>query len=201
MGNRISKLLKRLFDYPIKRKPICFFRSEDFTTTGEPISKDVEQERSQLTEYDKLVQSFYTRLDQERQSDLKTVEKDVRTSFEKIAEQYPGWDDVTVSNLHNLFLLFDNNMNGMLDYEDFASILECLGDTHTYEERKEKFTSADTDLNGWITYDEYLSVIFNFDPPDQYGLTGLAKLAVLKAENVHFVTQLSVGEQLEYGLF
>lgn len=34
MGNKISRILKRLFDYPIKRKPICFYRQEDFSSTG-----------------------------------------------------------------------------------------------------------------------------------------------------------------------
>lgn len=36
MGNRLSSIINRLFDYPIKRKPICFHRQEDFTSTGEP---------------------------------------------------------------------------------------------------------------------------------------------------------------------
>lgn len=38
MGHHVSVLvssLGRFFEYPVKRKPICFYRQEDFTATGE----------------------------------------------------------------------------------------------------------------------------------------------------------------------
>lgn len=34
MGNILKNLAHRIFEYPIKRKPICFFRQEDFSSTG-----------------------------------------------------------------------------------------------------------------------------------------------------------------------
>lgn len=37
MGNNFSTFfsgLGRFFEYPVKRKPICFYRQEDFTATG-----------------------------------------------------------------------------------------------------------------------------------------------------------------------
>lgn len=39
-----------------------------------------------------------------------------------------------------------------------CAVLESLGDETSMEIRKEKFTLADTDNDGWITYDEFLSV-------------------------------------------
>lgn len=40
------------------------------------------------------------------------------------------------------------------------------------------------------------------NPVDEEGkITGLAKLCYDVAENIRFVSSLSVGEQLEYGLF
>lgn len=39
MGNQISAVingLARFVEYPVKRKPICFYRQEDFTATGRP---------------------------------------------------------------------------------------------------------------------------------------------------------------------
>ena len=39
-----------------------------------------------------------------------------------------------------------------------GAVLESLGDESTMEVRKEKFRLADTDNDGWITYDEFLSV-------------------------------------------
>lgn len=39
-----------------------------------------------------------------------------------------------------------------------CAVLESLGDETTMEVRKEKFTNADSDNDGWVTYDEFLSV-------------------------------------------
>lgn len=39
-----------------------------------------------------------------------------------------------------------------------GAVLESLGDETLMDVRKEKFTNADTDNDGWITYDEFLSV-------------------------------------------
>lgn len=40
MGHQLSTAfsgLGRFFEYPVKRKPICFYRQEDFTATGNKI--------------------------------------------------------------------------------------------------------------------------------------------------------------------
>lgn len=136
MGQRISSILKRLFDYPIKRKPICFYRQEDFASTGcgfhffgwffafmvlfvgEPLPKDEQEQTGPPTEYDKLVQSFYTRLLAQRRHNKQMQEKNRRWSVQRVMERFEGWNEMTIGNLHSLFLLFDNNRNGMLNYED-----------------------------------------------------------------------------------
>lgn len=51
MGSRVSAIVNRLFDYPIKRKPICFHRQEDFTSTGEPIPRNENVTSEPPTEY------------------------------------------------------------------------------------------------------------------------------------------------------
>lgn len=202
MGNRISSILKRLFDYPIKRKPICFYRQEDFASTGEPLPKDEQEQTGPPTEYDKLVQAFYAKLLAQRRHNKQMQEKNRRWSVQKVIERFPGWNEMTVENLHSLFLLFDNNKNGMLSYDDFSAVLESLGDENPAELRKQKFDEADGDMDGWISYDEFLSVVYGINPPDEAGnLRGLAKLCLDVAENIRFVSSLSVGEQLEYGLF
>lgn len=101
-------------------------------------------------------------------------------------------------------------------------MLESLGDDNSGELRKKQFDKVDADSDGWISYDEFLSVsnklfsalfilhlilsylklVYNMNPPDEEGnLKGLAKLCYDVAENIKFVSSLSVGEQLEYGLF
>lgn len=201
MGNRINAILNRIFDYPIKRKPICFYRQQDFASTGEPLPVVDHDRRGPQTEYDKLVDSFYTKLLDHRSESREFHEKNRRWSMQNIVSKYPGWDDMTISNLHNLFLLFDNNLNGMLNFEDLSALLESLGDENTTDIRREKFDEADSDSNGWINYDEFLSLVYNFDSPQANKLNGLGKLCYDVAENIKFVSSLSVGEQLEYGLF
>lgn len=114
--------------------------------------------------------------------------------------RFPGWNEMTIENLHNLFLLFDND-NGMLGFEDFSAILESLGDENPIDVKRHKFDETDTDLDGWISYDEFLALVYGFNEMTDDELVGLAKLCFDVAENIRFVSNLSVGEQLEYGLF
>ncbi|XP_073953974.1 uncharacterized protein [Choristoneura fumiferana] len=204
MGNNFSTFfsgLGRFFEYPVKRKPICFYRQEDFTATGDPVRKPSETPKAAMTDYDKLVDLFYKRLAEQRQYNQEMKELDRRWSTQKVVRRFAGWNDVTIANLHSLFLLFDNQANGMLGFDDFGAVLESLGDESTMELRKEKFAEADTDNDGWITYDEFLSLIYNYNPQEEGQLSGLALLCNDIAENIQFVSNLTVGEQLEYGLF
>lgn len=135
MGNRLNAILNRLFDYPIKRKPICFYRQEDFASTGmflnkhivfknihiylgEPLPKMKKEQKGPPTEYDKLVEAFYSRLLAQRRHTRQMQEKNRRWSVQKVMKRFPGWNEMTIANLHSLFLLFDNNLNGMLSFED-----------------------------------------------------------------------------------
>lgn len=38
--------------------------------------------------------------------------------MQQVVERFPGWNEVTIANLHSLFLLFDNQSNGMLGFDD-----------------------------------------------------------------------------------
>ncbi|XP_065172071.1 alpha-actinin A-like isoform X2 [Atheta coriaria] len=183
--------------YHIKKPSTNF---EDFSSTGDPLPKDDASQHGPMSEYDKLVQSFYARLLEQRRAHMEEEEKNEYQGT-KGSTKYPGWDDMTIANLHSLFLLFDKNLNGMLNYDDFSAVLESLGDETSNDYRKQMFDDIDRDMDGWITYDEFLEVIYHFHPQEGDTLTGLAKLCFDIAENIKFVSALSVGEQLEYGLF
>nr|CAD7407871.1 unnamed protein product [Timema cristinae] len=203
MGNTLNAIVKRIFDYPVKRKPICFYRQEDYSSTGEPLADegDKKKPKEPVTEYDKLVQDFYSRLLAQRKTTVAMQEKNRRWSMQKVMKQFPGWNETTIANLHSLFLLFDNRQNGMLSLDDFCAVLESLGDESTMEERKSRYEDTDKDNDGWISYDEFLSLVYNFNPPVDGEMEGLARTCFEVAENIRFVSGLSVGEQLEYGLF
>lgn len=47
----------------------------------------------------------------------------------------------------------------------------------------------------------FFQAIYNFNPPQNGLLQGLGKLCFEASENIRFVSNLTVGEQLEYGLF
>lgn len=118
MGNKIGSILNRLFDYPIKRKPICFYRQEDFSSTGEPLPKTDADTKGPMTEYDKLVENFYEKLLEQRRQTTELMEKNRKYTMQKVIEKFPGWNELSISHLHSLFMLFDKNLNGMLSFED-----------------------------------------------------------------------------------
>lgn len=90
MGNSLNSILKRMFDYPIKRKPICFYRQEDFSSTGEPLPKEDQEQVAPPTEYDKLVQAFYNRLLAQRRHNRQLQEKNRRFSVQKVHKNMFG---------------------------------------------------------------------------------------------------------------
>ncbi|CAG2062713.1 unnamed protein product [Timema podura] len=122
---------------------------------------DKKKSKEPVTEYDKLVQDFYSRLLAQRKTTAAMQEKNRRWSMQKVMKQFPGWNETTIANLHSLFLLFDNRQNGMLSLDDFCAVLESLGDESTMEERKSRYEDTDKDNDGWISYDEFLSVSIN----------------------------------------
>lgn len=89
----------------------------NFWLPGEPI-KAPPAEKEALTEYEQLVNSFYENLKAKRKSTKLMQEQNRRRNVKKVLKKFPGWDELTVSNLHNLFLLFDENKNAMLNVED-----------------------------------------------------------------------------------
>lgn len=146
------------------------------------------------TEYEKLNQILNNRLLAQRHQG-----RENKQTLEDM-QRYPGWNMLTISNLHNLFSLFAENRNGMLDFDGFSAVLNSLGDESSCEYRKQKFDETDMDLDGLVSYEEYLDIVYNFNKQNGNTLTGLAKLVYDATENTKFVSSLSVGEQLEYNL-
>ena len=70
-----------------------------------------------------MVNSFYESLQAKRKVTKLMQEQNRRHSLKKLLKKFPGWDEMTLSNLHNLFLLFDDNKNAMLTLEDLYVFL------------------------------------------------------------------------------
>lgn len=89
----------------------------NYISSGEPIKAQA-SEKIQTTEYEELLNSFYENLKAKRKMTKLMQEQNRRLSMKKVLKKYPGWDEMTISNLHNLFLLFDDNKNAMLALDD-----------------------------------------------------------------------------------
>ncbi|RZF42641.1 hypothetical protein LSTR_LSTR001436 [Laodelphax striatellus] len=201
MGNYSSKVFKRLFDYPIKEKPICFVRQEDYSSTGEPVETG-DDDKEAMTQYDNLCNAFFSRLLVERRQSKLLREKDYETAIKSLLETFPGWNEMTMTHLQGIFHLFDKKHSGLIDFKEFCSLVESFGDDSTKDARRVAFEQTDSDMDGQINYNEFLSVIYNYDPPDEEGnIQGLALKCRTIAEDINFVSKLTVGEQIEYGLF
>lgn len=140
------------------------------------------------TDLDDFQMKFYSNLLRERR--LNREQKGRSSSMKQSVRDYPGWDETTLSNIHSLFLLFNNRENGMLNFINFSAILESLGDTNTYEEKRKHFDLADSDKDGWLSYDDFVKLMFYMNPidPDTQEITGVARLCRETADNIKFVT-------------
>lgn len=104
MGNRLNRILTRLFDYPIKRRPICFYRQEDFSSTGEPLAKADREQVAPPTEYDKLVQAFYNRLLAQRKHSKQLQDKNRRFSVQRVTKLWSKLLDNNLSSIYSFYV-------------------------------------------------------------------------------------------------
>ncbi|RZC40792.1 uncharacterized protein BDFB_004391, partial [Asbolus verrucosus] len=189
MGAFLGKIWNRFWEFPIKRKPICFYMQKNFTTTGEEKFEDEEEvEDDPFKELqDKIVEK------------LTQASKEDENWHENL---FPHWDKLTIDNLNNIFILFASSTNGMMDFHNFCKCLDSFGDSTPRTIRLEKFKKQDTDEDRFINYDEFLSLVYNFDSVDEIErLRGVAKTCYDLAQQIRSVNSLSIGEQLQQGLF
>ncbi|VEN58784.1 unnamed protein product [Callosobruchus maculatus] len=105
MGIRLSRLLSRIFDYPLKsNRPdiiTCHQSGIDNTTRGK-------------SDYDLVVEEFTKRLLEKRQQNRSSINGKSWEEREFLLK-FPGWNESTVGYLHSLFLSCYNQKDKMLD--------------------------------------------------------------------------------------
>ncbi|XP_015834220.1 uncharacterized protein LOC103312511 [Tribolium castaneum] len=189
MGAVLGGFWARLAEFPIKRKPICFHLQKNFTSTGEEI---IDESEAQTDAYDELQNAFIKKLEETR-----------RKNENWLRETFPYWDQLVVDNLNNTFiLLVSDSRNGMMDFQHFCWFLDSLGDATSSDLREQKFAKYDSNEDGFVNFDEFLLLVYNYNPADEMdGLRGIAKICYEMSEQISHVNHLTVGEQLQYGLF
>lgn len=70
-----------------------------------------------MTQYDNLCNSFFTRLLAERRQSKLLREHNYQFAVQKQLETFPGWNEMTMTNLQGIFHLFDVNQNGLINFE------------------------------------------------------------------------------------
>ncbi|CAH1179866.1 unnamed protein product [Phaedon cochleariae] len=195
MGDCISNLVQRLFDYPLKNERKCAYKND------QPAQDDENTGANQMkSNYDKIVKEFNQKLLEKRTENREKING--RTWEERnIIAHFPEWNESTISYLHSLYLTFCSDKNMMIDFEAFSCILECLGNECPEERRKHRFKMTDQNNDGFIEYKEYLQVIYNFGSSIESRDASLRYACLKIAEKTRFINGLSIGEQLEHGLF
>ncbi|XP_044255291.1 uncharacterized protein LOC123005556 [Tribolium madens] len=188
MGVVLGRFWARLIEFPIKRKPICFYLQKNFTSTGE---EKIDENETQTDAYDELQSAFVKKLAETRKKNENWLK-----------ENFRYWDQLVVDNLNNIFILLASESNGMMDFQHFCWFLDSIGDSTSADLRELKFTKSDTNDDGFINVDEFLLLVYLYHPADEMeGLRGVAKICYQMAQKIALVGDLTVGEQLQYGLF
>nr|CAI5835311.1 unnamed protein product [Callosobruchus analis] len=105
MGIRLSRLLSRLFDYPLKSS------RPDIITCHQSGSGSSTKGKS---DYDLVVEEFTKRLLEKRQQNRSIINNESWEEREFLV-RLPGWNESTVGYLHSLFLSFYKEKEKMLD--------------------------------------------------------------------------------------
>ena len=103
MGAFLARLWARFTEFPIKIKPICFHLQKNFMSTGD---KKAEDQEIQTDAYDELQKAFIRKL---------TEVGDKRDKW--LRENFTQWDQITVDDLTNNFMLLASEENGMMDFK------------------------------------------------------------------------------------
>ena len=62
-----------------------------------------------------------------------------------------------IEEIKENFDLFDTDNNGIIDYSEFAKLIEAIGLKLSDDELKKGFQTVDTDQNGKIEFDEFVA--------------------------------------------
>ncbi len=68
-----------------------------------------------------------------------------------------GQQKPDLAELRCQFDRFDIDDNGRIDFQEFSELLEVTGPRPTEEEKQIAYTVIDTDGNGTVSFDEFIS--------------------------------------------
>ncbi|XP_041360739.1 calmodulin-beta-like [Gigantopelta aegis] len=70
-----------------------------------------------------------------------------------------GFNEIDRHELQQAFELFDKNQDGKISSEELGCVLRTLGYDYSQTEVEEMIKNADTNENGFVEYDEFISLM------------------------------------------
>lgn len=67
------------------------------------------------------------------------------------------FNDEEIAEINENFDHFDNDKNGLLDYDEFTYLIDALDGDMSPDEMHAGFSYIDTDQNGFIDIEEFIS--------------------------------------------
>lgn len=71
------------------------------------------------------------------------------------------------ADLRHVFEMFDKNKDGKISSEELGCVLRTLGHEHTAKEVEDMIKNADTNENGYVEFDEFMTMMHRHKEHDE----------------------------------
>ena len=193
MGARVS--------FPVSKPPISFQKASAYSATGKKVPRSVLDDLEARNEFEFITENCFQDIMQERikMKIDKAKLKDINVTA--LAEQFPNLEEGAIQDFKMQFLTLDMNRDGLIDYEEFAVLLDELEDDSNEETRRGNFSDIDIDGSGAIDFEEFLEYIHTIITYSDQTRDKIALLCKQGSEKAKCVRRMSIVTQMENGLF
>jgi len=150
--------------------------------------------------FERAVENIFQEVLDERRATINAKAKYREMKVESIKARYPQWSYEQIMDLKAQFQTFDLNQDGLIDFQELCAVLDELGDRSNSESRRQYFEELDEDGSGAVDFDEYLTLVHSVLSGNS-SLNTIGQLCKNGTENAQRLRQLSIIQQIDYGLF
>jgi len=205
MGQTISNILKRIFEFPVRRRSVCFERDADYNAAGKLRTADKKDNAVNINAT--LVGNYYEDSLNQLYSDVIKERKRIRGCREYfatldpsiLAKEYEGWDEEVVKDLKTTFLILDVNEDGVIDFKELCQVLDSAGHESQERDRLLAFADLDKDNSGVLDFKEFLDMMHGSATGKSSNI--VADLCKEISSFRKYVDVLSCCQQIRTGLF
>lgn len=194
--------IKSAFPRYYYEAPLNFDRAGDRTVTGRArknihIIWDLAM-KSMIRNEMKTRKEFFPVLEK-RMANREASLKYILCKMEDLVPKFPGWDEVRVLDLHDLFQVFEVDGDGLIEVSEMCVGLDNLGDMTPMDERVNFLCSFDDDGTGNIDFEEFLEVHFKLQNEGYKHPIGQSFKMI--ESNMRFIRSMSSVQRIQTGFF